>query len=253
MLVSPSRRTADLAELRRRIAVLEAGAARAVGGALAFGVPAIDRALPGGGLALGAVHEITGSAAFGLAALLAGRASAERGRAVLWCVAERAAEELYAPGLAAFGLGPGRLVLLRCRGAREMLWALEEGLRDPAPAAVVAELPAAVGLAASRRLQLAAETGGTLGLIVREEAGERSESGRLAPSAVATRWRVDAVPADGSDRGGARWRIALLRCRGTRLLSQPWTVDWHDATGDLALVSASCDRPAAAPRCRTVG
>src|SRR5437588_4908600 len=47
----------SLTALRERIRQIERPARH---GVLSFGVAAIDRALPGGGLALGAVHEIIG-------------------------------------------------------------------------------------------------------------------------------------------------------------------------------------------------
>ncbi|PZQ48844.1 MAG: damage-inducible protein, partial [Rhodovulum sulfidophilum] len=50
---------AALADLRLRIADLERGRA-AARPTLPFGLRAIDAALPGGGLALGALHEIGG-------------------------------------------------------------------------------------------------------------------------------------------------------------------------------------------------
>src|SRR5437762_13978229 len=50
-------RPGPLAALRERIRHIEQPASH---GVLPFGVAAIDRALPGGGLALGAVHEIVG-------------------------------------------------------------------------------------------------------------------------------------------------------------------------------------------------
>src|SRR5436853_5656750 len=51
-------RPRPLAALRERIRHIEQPASH---GVLPFGVAAIDRALPGGGLALGAVHEILGA------------------------------------------------------------------------------------------------------------------------------------------------------------------------------------------------
>src|SRR5260221_11452717 len=51
-------RPADLAVLRDRIQQIEQPVRH---GVLPFGVAAIDQALPGGGLALGAVHEILGA------------------------------------------------------------------------------------------------------------------------------------------------------------------------------------------------
>ena len=90
---------AELAALRRQVEALERGG-RAVAPVLPFGVPAIDRALPGGGLAVGALHELggagpdeeDGAAATGfLAGILARLAPA---RPVLWCLA---AGDLHAP------------------------------------------------------------------------------------------------------------------------------------------------------------
>ncbi|CAH1658282.1 RecA protein [Chelatococcus asaccharovorans] len=70
-----------LSELRDRIARLEGGSARRRE-VLPFGVPEIDRVLPGGGLALGALHEVAGGAkgaVDGVAAAL--WAAGDRGRA----------------------------------------------------------------------------------------------------------------------------------------------------------------------------
>jgi protein ImuA len=79
-------------ELRERIQHLEGAAARRRL-VLPFGIQAIDRHLPGGGLALGALHEVAGGgkgAIDGAAAALfaAGIAARTRGRA-LWCVIRR--------------------------------------------------------------------------------------------------------------------------------------------------------------------
>jgi protein ImuA len=135
-----------------------------------------------------------------------------------------------------------------------MLWAMEEGLRDPALAVVVAEPDRPIALTASRRLQLAAETGGVTGLVLRRGA----EQGALSPSAVFSRWQADSAAAMGqpdAPDGGARWRLDLLRCRGgfggglgggDTDWTRRWTVDWCNATRDLSLVSSAGHRPAAA-------
>jgi protein ImuA len=222
--------------------------------AVPLGVADIDGALPGGGLAAGVVHEVTGSAAGGFVALLAGRFAGS----VLWCVMASSRTELYGPGLAAFGLDTRRLVIARCANRQDMLWAMEEGLRDSTLATVVAEPDRPVALTASRRLQLAAETGGTTGLVLRRGAAEVA----LAPSAVFSRWQADSLPAlgvPGAPAEGARWRLELLRCRGglsgkggrlsktwPKSWPKSWIVDWCDATGDLSLVSDAGRRPAAA-------
>src|SRR6516165_12213270 len=133
---------ASLLELRERIQRIERSAATAHG-VLPFGIEAIDRALPGGGLARGALHEILGmggdeedgALAAAFAAGIIGRLGA--GGNVLWCLPRT---DLYGPGLAACGLDPGCLVLVRAARDAEILWAMEEGLRAPGIAAVIGEV-----------------------------------------------------------------------------------------------------------------
>ena len=254
----PSSRRAALAGLRAHILRVErGGAAAAAHGALALGVPAIDGVLPGGGLARGVMHEATGTAAAGFVAMIAGKLSGP----VLWCVPASSQTTLYGPGLAALGLDAGRLVIVYCASRDDMLWAMEEGLRDPALAAVVGEPDRPVALTASRRLQLAAETAGVTGLILCREAGTDG----LAPSAVFSRWQVDCAPGlaieglaatAGPARNSVRWRLGLRRCRGVvGVVDRTWMVEWCDATGNLTLVSGAGDRPAAASGldCRQAG
>lgn len=229
-----------LAGLRARIRRIERGEA-AAHAVLPLGVAAVDAALPGGGLARGAVHEAAGGAAGGFAAMVAGRL----GGAALWCVAAASRTVLYGPGLAAYGLDTDALIIVRCASWRDMLWAMEEGLREPALAAVIGEPDRSIGLTASRRLQLAAETSGVTGLILRQG----GEAGALAPSAVFSRWRVVSAPmadSTGASLRAVRWTLELLRCRGGLAAEgRRWTVEWRDASRDLALVPEPAGRPAA--------
>jgi protein ImuA len=115
--------------LRERIRCLE-GRARHQRAVLPFGVKAIDERLPEGGLALGALHEVTGGgngAIDGAAAALfaAGIAARTRGR-VLWCVTR---QDLFAPALAAAGLAPDRVIYVEAGDEKSMLACFEEGLR----------------------------------------------------------------------------------------------------------------------------
>ena len=137
---------------------------------LPLGVPGIDRVLPGGGLRLGCIHEVTGDeAATGFcAALLARvRGAGVRGRgraragALLWLAR---GDDLYAPGLVRFGIGAGQLLVVSgLHRQDDMLWAMEEALRCRAVRGVVAEV-GGIGLAAGRRLMLAAEGTGVAGV-----------------------------------------------------------------------------------------
>ena len=238
-----------LAALRRRLEALERGG-RPAGAVLPFGLAALDAALPQGGLALGALHELAGAgpdeedgaiAAAFLAGILA-RLAPER--PVLWCLA---AGDLYGPGLAACGLGPERLILAKTPGERDVLWAMEEGLRSAALAAVIGEVEA-LPSAASRRLQLAAEASGVTAFALRRwRIGERAARQRTAPNAAVTRWRVAALPGartgDASGVGRPRWQLELWRCRGG--VPASWMVEACDATGHVTLAAELADRPAA--------
>jgi protein ImuA len=232
--------------LRDRIREIE-GPARH--GVLPFGVAAIDRALPEGGLALGAVHEILGAggdeedgaAAAGFAAGIVARLGSGP---VLWCL-KRA--DLHGPGLAAHGLDPACLVLVTARRDDNILWAVEEGLRLPGLAAVVGEI-GRLPMVAGRRLQLAAERSGVTALLLRRwHNGEEAAAERDRPSAAVTRWRITALPsidiAHAPGIGRPRWRVELLRVRGG--VPALWDVEVADATGHVSLSATLADRPAA--------
>jgi protein ImuA len=229
-----------------------------VAGVVPLGVPALDAVLPGGGLARGALHEIVAAAedgaAAGFAAALIARLAGPAGM-VLWC----GAAGLYGPGLARVGLAPERLVLVEVTRPAERLWALEEALRTPGLAVAIAELPAgragALDLTASRRLQLAAEATGAIGLVLHLLADPKASIG---PSAAVTRWRVASVPSGPPfdpvprDFGlmRARWRVTLERCRGA--LPAPgsvhhgdWLMEEGDAAGALPVARVLADRPVA--------
>jgi protein ImuA len=193
--------------------------------------PALNAALAAGGLERGALHEIV--AAPGAAGAAAGFAAALLGLMagpVLWCQGRRDAHEagkLYAPSLAPFGLEGDHLLVVRARRNQDLLWALEEGLRSPALAAVLGEVES-LYFTAARRLQLAAEASGVSCLILRP--GERA----LPASAAVTRWRVAADEAGWETAAEAArvpaWRLELLRCRGAApaVWRQGRRVEWRD-------------------------
>ena len=216
-------KSALLAELRQRIGRLEGGCGD--GAAVrTLGVPEIDAILPGGGLALGCLHEVAGAApgddgaAIGFAALLLSRISGEPGR-ILWLSQRR---DLYPPGLAALGLAPEPLILVMARYDREVLWAMEEALRCPGLAAVLGEVRE-IDLVASRRLQLAAEKHGAAALLLRPPAPPPGAS------AAVTRWRLAGAAGANDDPAGLgtpRWWVELARSRSGR--SGRWLLEWRE-------------------------
>lgn len=152
--------------LRAKIRLIEAGEKRAAG-VLPFGVPEIDARLPGGGLAAGALHEVAGGGNGAVhaaaASLFAAGIAARSGVPVLWCVAR---QDLFAPALAQAGLPPERIVYVEAGNEEGVLACFEEGLRHNGLSAVVAEVTR-LSLTHSRRLQLAAESAGTIGIAIR--------------------------------------------------------------------------------------
>ena len=232
---------AALADLARALAGLEGSAAPAAARPTApLGADAVDAALPDGGLALAAVHEVAGTAAAGFTAALAGRVAAARAGLVVWCQHRRRVRDegvLHGPGLAAFGLDPARVLVVD--GARDdaILWAMEEALRAPATAVVVAEVER-VDLFRTRRLQLAAETGGAAGLLL------RPVEPVLEPSAAVTRWRVRPrlVPAPRpGELGPLAWTAELWRVKGA--VPARFEVSFDEPSLRFALVADLADRP----------
>jgi protein ImuA len=116
---------AAIDDLRRRIERL--AAPRCGREALSFGLDEIDRVLPGGGLASGALHEVAGGgngAVHGAAAALfaAGIAARTRGK-VLWCLTRA---DLFAPSLTQVGLSAARVIYVECGDDKTVLACFEE-------------------------------------------------------------------------------------------------------------------------------
>ena len=230
-------------DLRQRIQRL-AGAQTHGRAVLPFGIEIIDGVLPGGGLPLGALHEVAGGgngAIDGAAAALftAGIVSRTKGK-VLWCVTR---QDLFAPALAQAGLLPGRVIYVEAGDDKALLACFEEGLRNSGLGAVVAEV-ARLSMTTSRRLHLAAETSGAIGIAIRRWRRQTEAADFGQPTASVTRWRVSTLP---STRlpvpgvGRARWRLELIRCRAGE--SADFEVEACDAKGRLALPSELVDRP----------
>jgi protein ImuA len=243
---------ATLVALQDRIRQIERpGALRH--GVLPFRIETIDRVLPGGGLALGALHEILGDSAdeedgaavAGFAAGIAGRIGPGL---VLWVLRRG---DLYGPGLAEHGLDPARIVRVIAPRDDDILWVLEEGLRTAGIAAVIGEV-GKLPMVSGRRLQLAAERSGVTALLLRRwRNGAEAAAERERPSAAVTRWRIASIPSLPGDEPGIgtpRWRIELLRCRGAETTNGTWDVEVADASGLVSVSTGLGDRPVAPRR-----
>jgi cell division inhibitor SulA len=105
----------------------------------------------------------------------------------------------YAPAFAAAGIDLGQIVVVQARGTLDTLWSMEQALRSGACSAVLG-WPGFLTEQAIRRLQLAAETGRTLGVWFTACAGLP----RTSP--VPYRLRIDWQ--------AGRTRIEILKRRG---------------------------------------
>jgi protein ImuA len=204
---------------------------------------AIDSRLAGGGLPVASLSEAAGEGRGpsdeAAATLFLASIAARRPGIVLWALARR---DLFAPGLAGVGLAPDRVLYAECGRDEDVLAVMEEGLRHGGLAAVVGEVGRAA-MPATRRLQLAAEEGGTLALMLRRRRGT-SEDPLAPPSAAVTRWRLACAPSSPlavAGIGRPRWRLALARQRG----GAPFDLimESPDAEGRLALPSGPQHRP----------
>jgi protein ImuA len=237
---------ARIADLRDQIERIGSTGARR-GAVLPFGVAAIDAKLPRGGLALGALHEVAGGANGAVdaaaACLFAAGIAARTGGQVLWCYSQ---VDLFTPALAQCGLTEDRVVFFEANDDDTILGCCEEALRHGGLTAVVAEV-AKLSRTASQRLQMAAETTGSLAIALRrwKRQGDARDFGQ--PTASYTRWRVtetNSAPLPVRGVGRARWLLELMRCRGGDCAE--FEIEACDAKGLIALSSDLADRSAAA-------
>jgi hypothetical protein len=164
----------------------------------------LDAELPGGGWPAGALTEIfPAHEGIGELRLLgpALAALAKKGEMLAWIAPPYLP---YAPALAAAGIDPAKLVIVRTDSGRDALWAAEQALRSNACGAVLA-WPRRIKYAELRRLQIAAEGGRAAAFLFRPGDAARESS----PAAL--RIALEA------SRGGLA--LSLLKRRGGPLAS----------------------------------
>ena len=234
--------------LRREVAAIDGRLASA---RLPLGVESLDSALAGG-LALGRVHMLCGrpghdGALTGFAVALLRRILAQTDEAapVVWCPAAAGGGSgmLYAAGLAALGLDPGRLLIVDSPSPGARLAALEDILRTEGLAAVIVEYDRVsqtsdYWMRLARRAQLAAEASGVTGLLL---------GWPVAASGFDSLWHIapsSAAPLSSGPSGQAGrdpswnpswhpcWQVELRHARG----GQPWSsqLSWDAYANSLS-------------------
>ena len=249
-----------LAALRQTVEALEAGDRGARAGHLSLGLPMVDSLLPGVGLACGALHEVAPLAygdrppALGFAFALAALAQRTRPGVAVLIASRPALQDFgrpYGHGLKALGLDVGRLLLVETRNDREALWALEETLKSTAAPSialgVIGGRETLSQLTVSRRLNLAAASGGTPLVLASAHANEEA-------SAAVTRWRIGAAArglrrleaTDGDHFMCSSWSVDLVRCRNGR--TGHWLLEWDHVAHHFHLAQGLAARAPCAGR-----
>ena len=162
------------------------------------GIQALDAQLVWGGWPAGSLSEILSDRpgeGFALTVPALARLSLDP----RWLLLVEPPFQPFAPALAAHGLCLGRLVVVTAGADRA--WVAEQGLRSGACGAVLI-WGGRWERGSLRRLQLAAETGGALGILFREEVAARS------PSPAVLRLRIRPSPLGRE--------LTLLKQRGGR-------------------------------------
>jgi protein ImuA len=203
---------------------------------ISSGCSALDRLLPQGGFCRGSLVECLGDmdvlgtgllgtgllgtnlpgAGVGTFGLLLAHQAARDGGAIVVLDRDR---RFYPPAADLFGIDLHDLLVIHPTQHRDMLWAIDQALRCPAVAAVWAPLQQ---LASQdfRRLQLAAQAGHSLGILIRDD------HARGQPSWADIQLLVQPRPANTLQRTpGRRLRIEITRCRHGR----------HDGSLELEL------------------
>ena len=176
---------------------------------LSTGYVKLDRMLPGGGWPRQALTEIL-IEQYGIGELqllmpaLASLCLEEPGAEPVepgWIAWVAPPFQPYPPALQKCGINLARLLIVRPRNHSEVLWSAEQALSSGTCAAVLL-WPPALDDQAGRRLQLAAEKGGSWAIAF------RSLAARHEPSAAVLRLELTA------DHRGTR--LAILKSRGGR-------------------------------------
>ncbi|MBM3999323.1 MAG: hypothetical protein FJ297_07260 [Planctomycetes bacterium] len=218
------------------------------------GCEALDRLLPLGGFVRGALAEFWGETGGGAAtlALVAAREAGRSGRPI---VIVDGCRSFYPPAAFGWGIEPRGLLVVRPADARDALWAADQILRCSAVSAAWISIDR-LDSRSFRRLQLAAESSGTPGFLVRcsnrdppsvdgASGGSPRAARRDEPSWADVRLRIVPIASDQSAMilsPVRRFEVQLARCRHGRAGGKV-VLELDEVTGDLREVNRHATLP----------
>lgn len=212
-------------QLREKIMEMEGFTQSTSTPSTSLGLGPIESAFPSGRFTLGTVHEFispnpndaaatNGFISGILASLMC------KGGFCLWISNRRS---LFPPGLKRFGVEPDRVIFIDLKREKDVLWAMEQGLKCSTLSAVVGELQE-ISFTESQRLQLAVEQSKVTGLLHRHN--PRSQQAL----ACTTRWRIFSLSSELEDKmpgvGFPTWKVELLKVRNGR--PGEWKLEWKN-------------------------
>lgn len=193
-----------VAGLRENIRSIEGGRGwRRDRRAFSSGCPALDRLLPEAGIVRGSLIEwLSDGAGSGAAtlAMMVAREAASRGGVLVVMDSQK---RFYPPAAAALGIDLERTIVVRTPRVQDEMWALDQVLRCPGVTVAYAAVDK-LDWRWFRRLQLAAENGGSLGLLLRPAwvHGQPSWS------------HVQLLVQPRPSQGPRRWCLEVTHCQG---------------------------------------
>ena len=219
----PKTKADIVSQLRKDILQWEGYKPPAVGTRQLVGLGSVETAFPNGVFPLGTMHELVcdnTEQATACGAFVSGLLSVlmQNGGACIWI---SLSGNLFPGALKAFGIEPHRVIFIQLTTNKDVLWVMEEALKCPGLAAVIAELKE-FDFKQSRRLQLAVEQSHVTGFVL------RTRSDKMSSTACAARWKIKPLPSipvdDLPGLGFPRWQVELLKVRN----GQPgkWVIEW---------------------------
>ena len=197
------------------------------------GLSVLDKLIPGGGFRQGSIIEwlthATGAGGWSLALMLARCGCHQSG---MLAVIDRH-HEFHSLPLLRSGWERHRLLLVRPKTDKDELWAWEHILKCRAASVVIGDLERASDRSL-RRLQLAAESGLSLGLLLRPGSAQREPS--WADARILVEPLSSSHFARPPDSGTRYLRLTLLYARGG-MAERSTEVSWHEETSTLSLAS----------------
>ncbi|GAB5406875.1 MAG: hypothetical protein Aurels2KO_51060 [Aureliella sp.] len=209
----PPSATDTLEQLSQQVALIERGGRKATATDVwSSGCADMDAILPLGGYQPGSLVEyLRRTPACGASHLAFTAAAAAMKASGGFLVVVDRAKHFYPPGLVGHGIDLSKVIFVRPECVADTIWAVDQSLRTNAVAAVVAEVNSLDDRAA-RRLQLAAQRGGGLGLLLRGAAT------RGTPSWAEVQWVVKPARGRSQQRGSAPVKSReTIRCLDVQL------------------------------------